>query len=136
MVAEAREKLINNGSHCMDMNNRQNAVQSLDLSGSIIDVNPAWLKLTGYKKEDVLGRHFVEFLHPDSLLCVDNHFPQLKDFGYVNDVQLKIRTKKNEILSVSLNGTSKYSSNGTFERTFCELSLNSSSCATTTEVLA
>lgn len=124
MVVKAREKLINTRSHCMDMENQEKPVQSLDLSGSIIDVNPAWLELTGYEKEEVLGRHFIEFLHADSLLCVHSHFPQLKDFGYVDNVPLKIRTKNDDVLSVSLTGTSKYGTQGSFERTFCELTLN------------
>ena len=123
MVA-SRETLIKTRTHSMDLNNDDKIVQSLDFSGSVIDVSPAWLELTGYEKEEVIGRHFIEFLHADSLLCVESNFPHLKDFGYVDNVQLKIRTKDNRAVSVTLNGTSKYDYNGDFERTFCELTLN------------
>lgn len=108
----------------MSLGDEEKAVQSLDLSGTVIDVSPAWLELTGYEKEEVIGKHFMEFLDVESLLCVEKNFPQLKDYGYVDNVQLKIRAKSSVVLSVSLNGTSKYHQDGSFERTFCELTLN------------
>ena len=119
-----RENLIKNRTHCMDLDDKKKAVQSLDLSGSVIDVSPAWLKLTGYEKGEVIGRHFIEFLHADSFLCVETNFPYLKDFGYVDNVQLKIKGKGNKVLPVFLTGTSKYDDNGVFEMTFCELTPN------------
>lgn len=125
MMTSTRETLFNTRAHCMDLSNHEKAVQSLDLSGSILDVSPAWLALTGYAKDEVVGRHFIEFLHPESLSCVEKNFPHLKDFGYVDNVQLKIRAKDNKALHVSLTGTSKYDENGVFEQTFCELTLTS-----------
>ncbi|MDG3087587.1 PAS domain-containing protein [Vibrio hannami] len=124
MTSPKRETFINTRTHCMDLANQSKAVQSLDINGQIIDVSPAWLELTGYDKDEAIGRHFMEFLYPDSLSCVKKNFPNLKDFGYVDNVQLKVRTKANRALSVTLNGTSKYDEQGEFERTFCELSLN------------
>ncbi|WED20748.1 PAS domain-containing protein [Vibrio sp. JC009] len=123
MTVVARETYINTRTHCMDLNSADKVVQSLDLSGSVIDVSPAWLELTGYEREEVIGKHFMQFLAMESLLCVEKNFPYLKDFGYVNEVPLKIRTKDNETLTVSLTGTSKYDQDGKFERTFCELTL-------------
>ncbi len=119
-----KESYIHTRTHCMDLNDNDHPVQSLDLSGSIIDVSPAWIKLTGYEKEEVLGRHFIEFLHADSVLtCLDYSFPHLKDFGYVDHVPFKIRTKDNKAIPVILDGTSKYRDDGSFERTFCVLTV-------------
>lgn len=120
-MAVDRKKLISIRTHCMDLKNNKKAVQSLDLSGSIIDVSPAWLKITGYKRDEVIGRHFIEFLDKGSLLKVSDSFPHLKDYGYVDNVPLKIRRKDKVIIPVSLTGTSKYNDDGRFERTYCEI---------------
>lgn len=120
-MSDKRLELINTRTHSMDIESEDKLVQSLDFSGTIIDVSPGWLKSTGYKKEEVIGKHFVQFLNIDSLLCVQNNFPNLKDFGFVNHVPLKIKCKNKDIIEVELNGTSKYSESGEFERTFCEI---------------
>ena len=39
--------------------------QSLDENGCFIDVNQTWLDLLGYVREEVIGKSFSEFLHPD-----------------------------------------------------------------------
>ncbi len=38
---------------------------SLGFDGFFKDVNPAWEKTLGYTKEEMLGRPFIEFVHPD-----------------------------------------------------------------------
>lgn len=107
--------------HCKDLKHTEIAVQSLDFSGSILDVSPAWLDAMGYQREEVIGRHFFEFLDKQSLMKVDSCFPRLKDFGYVDAVPLGLMRKDKSVLKVTLTGTSLYGPNGTFIRTFCEL---------------
>ena len=114
-------KYIETRTHSMDIENEDKLVHSLDLSGTIIAVSPGWLKMTGYKKEEVIGRHFVEFLDVKSLFTVQENFTSLKDFGFINHVPLRVVCKDKHIVSVELNGTSKYSEKGMFERTFCEI---------------
>ena len=116
-----RRDLIHTRTHCMDLKSDEKVVHSLDFSGTIIDVSPGWLKITGYKKEEVMGKHFVEFLDMESLLKVQKNFPSLKDYGYVNNSPLKIVCKNHIIIAVHLTGTSKYNDEGIFERTFCEM---------------
>ena len=116
-----REKLIDSRKHCMDLKNETVAVQSLNLSGAIIDVSPAWLKITGYEREEVIGKHFFEFLGQDTLKHVTECFPYLKDYGYVDEIPLNVKCKDASIVSVYLTGTSKYDEQGEFERTFCEI---------------
>ena len=121
MSVKDKSKLIDTRDHCIDLKSNDGAVQSLDYSGSILEVSPAWLNLTGYKRDEVIGKHFIEFLDRESFLQVSKNFPSLTDYGYVNEVQLKIRCKNKTILSVSLIGTSKYNDEGKFERTYCEI---------------
>lgn len=112
---------INTRTHNMDLTDGNKLVHSLDVSGTIIAVSPGWLKITGYKKDEVIGKHFIQFLSVESLLCVQNDFPRLKDFGFIDQVPLKVVCKNKDIIEVKLNGTSKYSDSGEFERTFCEM---------------
>jgi PAS domain S-box-containing protein len=42
------------------------AVASLDLQGRLVDANQALLRIGGYAIEDLRGRSFAEFLHPES----------------------------------------------------------------------
>ena len=116
-----RKNLIDSRTHCMDLQSNEIAVQSLDFSGSIIDVSPAWLKLMGYKRDEVIGRHFFEFLSKDALIYASECFPHLTDFGFVDNIPLKIKRKNDAFVLVSLTGTSTYDVNGVFKRTYCEL---------------
>jgi PAS domain S-box-containing protein len=36
-----------------------------DLNGRLLDVNPAFLKMLGYQKEEVVQKYFKDFLHPE-----------------------------------------------------------------------
>jgi PAS domain S-box-containing protein len=38
-----------------------------DLQGIIRRVNPAWTRILGYSSEEILGRKFVDFVHPDDM---------------------------------------------------------------------
>ena len=120
-MTEEKLNYIKTRTHCMDLKDEDKVVQSLDLSGTIIDVSPGWLKMTGYERSEVIGKHFVQFLNLDSLFTVEDNFPKLKNFGFVNHIPLNIVCKNKDILKVELNGTSKYSDNGKFEKTFCEI---------------
>lgn len=120
-MAADKIELINTRTHCMDLDSDETMVHSLDLSGTIIDVSPAWLNITGFAKGDVLGKHFIEFLDLQSLTKIEKNFIFLKDFGFVDNLPLNIMRKDRGIIPVVLTGTSKYTDEGQFIRTFCEM---------------
>ena len=120
-MGDDKLKYINTRTHSMDLKDSSRIVHSLDFSGTIIDVSPGWLEAMGYDRDEVIGRHFVEFLDFESLCRVQDNFPCLKDYGFVNNVSLSLVCKNKKTISVYLNGTSKYNDNGEFERTFCEM---------------
>lgn len=107
--------------HAMDLTSLSDMVQSLDKDGRIIDVSPKWLEETGYSREEVIGHHFMDFLSEESLPKVAKNFPHLKDYGFVDNVPLRVRRKDDVVEEVVLNGTSKYNDDGEFVQTFCEL---------------
>jgi len=39
----------------------------LNLQGLFVELSPSWEKLLGYSRDEMLNKHFSEFLHPDDL---------------------------------------------------------------------
>ena len=92
--------------------------QSLDAQGVIIDINPAWLRTLGYRGDEVIGQHFSEYLHPDSVDIFKEQFPIFLEQGYVKDVILKIRHKEGHFLDVLFEGVIGAPGDDTI-RTYC-----------------
>jgi len=93
--------------------------QSLNEDGSFRDVNPAWLQTLGYKREEVIGKYFADFLHPDWKTHFETNFPAFKKRGYVHDVQFKIRHKDGHYIDISFEGCIGYLPDGSFKQTYC-----------------
>jgi len=93
--------------------------QSLNEDGSFRDVNPAWLQTLGYQREEVIGKFYADFLHPDWKAHFETNFPAFKKCGYVHDVQFKIRHKDGHYLDISFEGCIGYLPDGSFKQTYC-----------------
>lgn len=91
--------------------------QSLDESGHIIDVNQAWLDALGYKKDEVIGKWFGDFL----VTPVDKfreNFPKFKAAGKIHNIEFEMKCKEGSIIA-EYNGKISYDENGNFQRTHC-----------------
>ena len=53
---EYRQRIID---HSLDM------LCTIDASGKFVEINPACERILGYKREELKGRFFMEFVHPD-----------------------------------------------------------------------
>ncbi len=93
--------------------------QSLNENGTFRDVNPAWLKTLGYTREEVIGKYYKDFLHPDWQSHFEKNFPAFKAKGYVHNVQFKIRHKDGHFLDISFEGCIGYNPDGSFRETYC-----------------
>ncbi|MBU8870975.1 MAG: PAS domain S-box protein [Gemmatimonadales bacterium] len=93
--------------------------QSLDDDGCFTDVNPAWLKTLGYARDEVIGKSYADFLHPDWKPRFEKNFPEFKRRGYVHDVQFKIRHQDGHYLDISFEGCIGYLPDGSFRQTYC-----------------
>ncbi len=93
--------------------------QSLDEDGCFLDINPTWLSTLGYTREEVIGKQYADFLHPDWKPHFEANFPAFKKRGYVHDVQFKIRHKQGNYLDISFEGCVGYTSDGLFKQTYC-----------------
>jgi PAS domain S-box-containing protein len=95
------------------------AYQSLDENGCFKDINPAWLKILGYERKEVIGQWFGDFLHPDYVEQFRKRFPAFKACGSVSDVQFLIRHKNGRYRRIAFEGCAGYHPDGRFKQTYC-----------------
>jgi PAS domain S-box-containing protein len=93
--------------------------QSLNEDGSFKDVNPFWLSTLGYERDEVIGKYYKDFLHPDWKAHFEYNFPKFKKRGYVSDIQFKIMHKDGHYLDISFEGCIGYNPDGSFKQTYC-----------------
>jgi diguanylate cyclase (GGDEF)-like protein/PAS domain S-box-containing protein len=65
LVVAQRERAGREATHWFSMANDLLCTVSLD--GRYTAVNASWTKLLGYSREEIIGRSFTEFVHPDDL---------------------------------------------------------------------
>ncbi len=95
------------------------AYQSLNIDGVLIDVNPQWLAILGYEKDEVIGKWFGNFLHPEFQDHFRKNFPVFKKQGYIKNVQFKMVRKDGTIIFVAFEGCIGYNPDKTFKQTYC-----------------
>jgi PAS domain S-box-containing protein len=93
--------------------------QSLDENGCFLSVNQAWLDALGYCQEEVLGRNFGDFLHPDWQDHFKENFPRFKAIGEILGVEFEMRKKDGSFVFVSFNGRIGKDPLGNFQQTYC-----------------
>ncbi len=98
------------------------AYQSLDEEGRFIEVNDSWLATLGYEREEVLGKNFSEFLHPEMKDHFKENFPKFKAVGEILGVEFEMLKKDGSIIIVSFNGKIGKNTIGEFKQTHCVLS--------------
>ena len=94
--------------------------QSLDNEGCFVEINPAWLEaLGGYTREEVLGKPFAEFLHPDSIDDFRDNFERLRGYRTAQGNLYRMKKKNGGYMDVSFNGRMAYTSEGNVKQTHC-----------------
>jgi PAS domain S-box-containing protein len=95
------------------------AFQSLDTNGIINNVNPAWLSTMGYQKEEVIGKKFTHFLHPDFYEIFEKRFKKFKETGNIQQLPFTLRHKNGNNIDVTYNGRAIYTKENKFLNTHC-----------------
>jgi PAS domain S-box-containing protein len=95
--------------------------QSLDENGCFINVNSEWLNTLGYTKDEVIGKSFGDFIHPDWADHFKENFPRFKSMGEIIGVEFNMVKKDGSLVLVSFNGKIGYDSEGEFMQTHCML---------------
>lgn len=93
--------------------------QSLDKNGCLLNINPEWLSKTGYKKEEVIGKSFSNFLTPISKEKFNKKFPKFLNKGRVNNIVFELIKKDGSVISVSYTGNITKNSKGEVLYTNC-----------------
>ncbi len=93
--------------------------QSLDENGCFLFVNQAWVEGLGYSREEVIGRNFSDFLHPDWRDHFKENFPRFKAIGEILGVEFEMIKKDGSTILVSFHGKIGKSSQGRFQQTHC-----------------
>jgi PAS domain S-box-containing protein len=93
--------------------------QSLDVNTCLIDVNPEWLKVLGYKREEVIGRPFRDFMTPESAELIKERFPEFIKKGEIHNYEFEMKRKDGKSLMVSYDGRIGRNELGHFEKTHC-----------------
>lgn len=108
---EAERKLKENEEHYRLLyQNAPLAFQSLNANGTLIDVNQTWLDTLGYKREEVVGRWFGDFLVSSSEDLTREQFQQYTSVGHLKGVEYDLRHKDGSTVTAVI--TSKVSSSG------------------------
>ncbi|MBV5330661.1 MAG: PAS domain S-box protein, partial [Chlorobium sp.] len=93
--------------------------QSLDENGHFIVVNHAWLDTLGYTQEEVIGKSFADFLHPDWRDHFKENFPRFKAIGEILGVEFEMVKKSGDLILVSFTGKISRNKQGDFQQTHC-----------------
>ncbi|HCK98537.1 MAG TPA: hypothetical protein DHW42_00320 [Candidatus Marinimicrobia bacterium] len=95
--------------------------QCLNEEGKLIEVNPTWLALLGYRRNAVIGRWFGDFLAPDYVAQFKKNFPRFKATGEIQGVQYEMIKKDGTPIFVEIDGMISYKEDGSFQQTHCIL---------------
>lgn len=93
--------------------------QSLDVDGRMISINETWLDTMNYEREDVVGKYFGDFLHPESIDVFKENFPKFIEEGGTTGQEFTMLKQDGTPINILLNGRVVYDSKGNFEQTHC-----------------
>jgi len=69
----------------------------------ILDCNRATAEVTGYTKDEIIGRPVFEMYHPDCMEDMRRAFERFATTGEVRDAELQLRAKNGSRIDVSVN---------------------------------
>ena len=95
--------------------------QVLDGEGKILDVNPAWLRLTGLDRASVTGRPFSELLTRTGRQRFLDCLAELTKNAKADDVALELRPKDGLLLQIEMDALAQRSRTGGLEQVYCML---------------
>ncbi len=96
-------------------------LQVVDGDGCLSQVSHAWLRLFGYREEEVLGRSLADFLPEGQGKHFLQHFPRMKSVGEALGDVFALRRKDGGECTVSQNGWIERDEEGNFLRSHCIL---------------
>ena len=71
-------------------------------NGTIDELNPVFEEMTGWPREEWVGRNYAEIVHPDDRAYADELFGRVLSGGRIESVELRLRRRNGEIMDSSL----------------------------------
>ncbi len=97
-------------------------LHSLDRNGRLVSVSNYWLEKLGYKRREVIGRKFTEFLTEDSRRTAEEVvMPEYFRTGFGQDVPYQLVKKNRELIDVLLSATAERDESGNLVRSLAVL---------------
>ena len=119
-IAELKKKIETDPSRDL-FNNAPLPYQSLDAEGNLLDVNAAWLELTGYEREKVIGHSFEEFMVPASAASFKDRFKSFMAKGKVHQAHFTLMKRDGTRILVAIDGRTGHDESGSFSQSHCIL---------------
>ncbi|HEY5762695.1 MAG TPA: EAL domain-containing protein [Rhodocyclaceae bacterium] len=120
-ILEREEALAASESRYRDLFDKAPlAYQSLSMDAELIEVNDAWLALTGYSRDEVVGRPIADFVEQESLPVLAENFPKFIAAGTIDGPVFNIRRKDGGSRTIVINGRIHHDADGT-AKTHCIL---------------
>jgi PAS domain S-box-containing protein len=92
-------------------------LHSIDRNGNLVDVNDYWLKIMGYKRNEVIGRKTADFFTDASRKYAEEVvLPSFFRDGIVRDIPYQFVKKNGEVLDVLLSATAERDTAGNVVR--------------------
>ncbi len=92
---------------------------SLSEEGYFLEVNQSWLDTLGYSRDEVIGKHFSDFLTPSYADHFKQNFQRFKAAGEIHGVEFQMKRKNGSSIQVSFEGKIGYDVQGNFKQTHC-----------------
>jgi len=92
--------------------------QSLDVAGRFLEVNHAWLTTLGYRRDEVIGHWFGDFIASDYFELFRKNFPKFRDAGETH-VEFGMKRKDGSFITVAFDGKIGHYPDGSFRQTHC-----------------
>ncbi len=94
--------------------------QSLNVNGCFLDVNNAWLRILGYNRNEIIGKWFGDFLHPEQKEIFRQLFPEnIKRKDIIRGVEFIIQHKNGSYIQTEFTASIQFDREGNFVRTHC-----------------
>lgn len=93
--------------------------QSLDAEGRILEVNQTWLDILGYRRENVIGSRFVDFVSPKHRDRFIDGFAKFTKKGAVTGAEYEMMHADGFVRSLLFNGRVIFGADGSLVQTVC-----------------
>lgn len=109
MAASLREKTIELQKKDVYVNTMFDPLWVVDEENNIVDINPAFTRLFGYKKEEVIGVSIYDFFDKKNTAIMRNQLEEKREKGIASIYEINILTKDGSQMPVLISGAPIYS---------------------------